>query len=163
MGNCFLAKISSTLPLTLSDYFTPLNTVAESNADTDFGSGGPLLLPDVVDSNGVTRHLAVGAGKDSIIYVVDRDNMGKFNSSSDNIYQQINGALSGGVWSEAELLQRSRLLRRGRRFDQGVSDFSWQAGDDGVVEKFAHVRISRRDAGNLGKRHERRHRLGRGE
>jgi Immunoglobulin I-set domain len=98
-GNCF-AKISSTLPLTLSDYFTPLNTVAESNADTDFGSGGPLLLPDVVDSNGVTRHLAVGAGKDSIIYVVDRDNMGKFNSSSDNIYQQINGALSGGVWSK---------------------------------------------------------------
>jgi hypothetical protein len=98
-GNCF-AKISSTLPLALKDYFTPLNTVAESNADTDFGSGGPLLLPDVVDSNGQTRHLAVGAGKDSIIYVVDRDNMGKFNSSKDNIYQQINGALSGGVWSK---------------------------------------------------------------
>jgi Ig-like domain-containing protein/immunoglobulin I-set domain protein len=98
-GNCF-AKISSTLPLTLSDYFTPLNTVAESNADTDFGSGGPLLLPDVTDSNGQTRHLAVGAGKDQIIYVVDRDNMGKFNSSNDNIYQQISGALSGGVWSK---------------------------------------------------------------
>jgi hypothetical protein len=98
-GNCF-AKISSTLPLALKDYFTPLNTVAESNADTDFGSGGPLLLPDVVDSNGQTRHLAVGAGKDAIIYVVDRDNMGKFNSSKDSIYQQINGALSGGVWSK---------------------------------------------------------------
>jgi len=98
-GNCF-AKISSTMPLALTDYFTPENTVAESNADTDFGSGGPLLLPDVVDSNGVTRHLAVGAGKDSIIYVVDRDNMGKFNSSKDNIYQQIGGALSGGVWSK---------------------------------------------------------------
>jgi len=26
--------------------------------------------------------------------------MGKFNSSKDNIYQQINGALSGGVWSK---------------------------------------------------------------
>jgi hypothetical protein len=98
-GNCF-AKISSTLPLALTDYFTPLNTVAESNADTDFGSGGPLLLPDVVDSNGQTRHLAVGAGKDSIIYVVDRDNMGKFNSGKDNIYQEIKGALSGGVWSK---------------------------------------------------------------
>jgi hypothetical protein len=98
-GNCF-AKISSTMPLALADYFTPQNTVQESDADTDFGSGGPLLLPDVVDSNGVTRHLAVGAGKDSIIYVVDRDNMGKFNSSTDNIYQQISGALSGGVWSK---------------------------------------------------------------
>jgi hypothetical protein len=98
-GNCF-AKISSTLPLALTDYFTPENTVQESDADTDFGSGGPLLLPDVVDANGLTRHLAVGAGKDSIIYVVDRDNMGKFNSSQDNIYQQISGALSGGVWSK---------------------------------------------------------------
>lgn len=98
-GNCF-AKISSTTPLALKDYFTPSNTVAESAGDTDFGSGGPLLLPDVTDSNGQTRHLAVGAGKDSIIYVVDRDKMGKFNSSNDNIYQKISGALSGGVWSK---------------------------------------------------------------
>jgi hypothetical protein len=88
------------MPLALKDYFTPSNTVLESGADTDFGSGGALLLPDVVDSNGKTRHLAVGAGKDEIIYVVDRDNMGKFNSSKDNIYQQISGALSGGVWSK---------------------------------------------------------------
>jgi hypothetical protein len=98
-GNCF-AKISSTVPLALKDYFTPSNTVTESAGDTDFGSGGPLLLPDVTDSNGQTRHLAVGAGKDSIIYVVDRDNMGKFNASKDNIYQQISGAISGGVWSK---------------------------------------------------------------
>lgn len=98
-GNCF-AKISSTMPLTLRDYFTPLNTVMESIADTDFGSGGPLLLPDVTDSTGKTRHLAVGAGKDSIIYVIDRDNMGKFNSSKNNIYQQISGAITGGVWSK---------------------------------------------------------------
>lgn len=99
-GNCF-AKISSSAPLTLLDYFTPLNTVSESNADTDFGSGGPLLLPDVVDSGGTTRHLAVGSGKDANIYVVDRDNMGKFNASNDNsIYQQINGQLAGGVWAK---------------------------------------------------------------
>jgi Immunoglobulin I-set domain len=98
-GNCF-AKISSTAPLTLLDYFTPLNTVAESDSDTDFGSGGELLLPDVVDSSGNTRHLAIGAGKDANIYVVDRDNMGKFHSSADNIYQTITGQLAGGVYSK---------------------------------------------------------------
>jgi hypothetical protein len=98
-GNCF-AKISSAGPLKLLDYFTPLNTVSESNADADFGSGGPLLLPDVVDSTGKPRHLAVGSGKDANIYVVDRDNMGKFNASKDNIYQQINGQLGGGVWAK---------------------------------------------------------------
>jgi hypothetical protein len=98
-GNCF-AKISSTAPVTLLDYFTPLNTVSESNADTDFGSGGPLLLPDLVDGSGKTHHLAVGSGKDANIYVVDRDNMGKFNGNADNIYQQINGQLAGGVFAK---------------------------------------------------------------
>jgi hypothetical protein len=98
-GNCY-AKISSLAPLKLLDYFTPLNTVSESAADADFGSGGPLLLPDVVDSTGTTRHLAVGSGKDANIYVLDRENMGKFNASKDNIYQQINGQLGGGVFAK---------------------------------------------------------------
>jgi hypothetical protein len=97
-GQCYV-KLSSAVPMKLLDYFTPSNTVSESNGDTDFGSGGPLLLPDLVDTNGTTRHLAVGSGKDAIIYVVDRDNMGKFNSTTDNIYQQINGQI-GGVWSK---------------------------------------------------------------
>jgi hypothetical protein len=98
-GNCYV-KIASTLPLTLLDYFTPLNTVSESNGDVDFGSGGPLLLPDIVDSAGKTRHLAVGSGKDANIYVLDRDNMGKFNGGADNIYQLITGQLSGGVYAK---------------------------------------------------------------
>ena len=97
-GQCYV-RLSSSAPMKLLDYFTPSNTVSESNSDTDFGSGGPLLLPDLVDGNGTTRHLAVGSGKDAIIYVVDRDNMGKFNSTADNIYQQINGQI-GGVWSK---------------------------------------------------------------
>ncbi|MGA2094770.1 MAG: immunoglobulin domain-containing protein [Candidatus Acidiferrum sp.] len=97
-GQCYV-KLSSSAPMTLLDYFTPSNSVSESDSDTDFGSGGPLLLPDLVDANGNTRHLAVGSGKDAIIYVVDRDNMGKFNSTADNIYQQINGQI-GGVWSK---------------------------------------------------------------
>jgi hypothetical protein len=97
-GQCYV-RLSSGAPITLLDYFTPSNTVSESNGDVDLGSGGPLLLPDLVDGNGTTRHLAVGSGKDAIIYVVDRDNMGKFNSGADNIYQQISGQI-GGVWSK---------------------------------------------------------------
>jgi len=97
-GNCFV-KLTTSSGLKLADYFTPHNTVAESNADTDFGSGGGILMLDVTDSGGNTRHLAVGAGKDSIIYVVDRDAMGKFNASTDQIYQEISGQLGGGVYS----------------------------------------------------------------
>ena len=97
-GNCFV-KLATSGKITLADYFTPLNTVAESNADQDLGSGGAIALPDVKDSSGTTRHLAVGAGKDAIIYVVDRDAMGKFNATSDQIYQEINGQLGGSVFS----------------------------------------------------------------
>jgi hypothetical protein len=97
-GNCFV-KLTTSGGLKLADYFTPHNTVAESNADTDFGSGGGILMLDVTDSGGNSRHLAVGAGKDSLIYVVDRDAMGKFNANTDQIYQEISGQLGGGVYS----------------------------------------------------------------
>src|SRR6266849_9829886 len=98
-GNCYV-KVSSTALLTLLDYFTPLKTVAESNVDEDLGSGGPLLLPDVADASGKTRHLAVGSGKDAIIYVLDRDNMGKFGAAQNNVYQQISGELAGGEFAK---------------------------------------------------------------
>jgi hypothetical protein len=91
-GNCFV-KLAAAPKMALLDYFTPLNTVSESNGDVDFGSGGPLLLPDLKDGAGVTHHLAVGAGKDQNIYVLDRDNMGKFNPSTNAIYQLISGIL----------------------------------------------------------------------
>src|SRR5208282_2938744 len=75
------------------DYFTMFNADAESAVDDDLGSGGLLLLPDQADASGNARHLAVGAGKDANLYVVDRDNLGKFNSSSNmNAYQYFAGA-----------------------------------------------------------------------
>jgi hypothetical protein len=86
--------------LTVADYFTMYNTVQESDNDEDLGSGGAIVLPDITDNNGGVHHLAVGAGKDTNIYVVNRDNMGKFNPDNDSaIYQEIDGALPGGVWS----------------------------------------------------------------
>jgi hypothetical protein len=98
-GNAFL-EFSPAGSLHVADYFTMHNTVAESSADIDLGSGGVIVLPDMVDSHGVTRHLAIGAGKDGNIYLVDRDNMGKFNPASDaNIYQELVGVLAGGEFA----------------------------------------------------------------
>lgn len=95
-GNCFVKVASGTLKLL--DYFTPSNTVTESSADEDLGSGGPLLVPDVMDALGKTRQLAVGSGKDGQIYVLDRNAMGKFNAGQNSIYQQI--ALGVSVFSK---------------------------------------------------------------
>lgn len=97
-GNTFL-KLAISPKLSVIDYFAPFDTVTESNQDIDLGSGGVLVLPDLVDANGTTRHLAVGAGKDKKIYVVDRNAMGKFNSTKNAIWQEIDGQLGGGVFS----------------------------------------------------------------
>ena len=98
-GNGFIKVSTTGGTLAVADYFEMDNTVAESNADEDLGSGGALVLPDLQDTSGATHHLAVGAGKDGQIYVVNRDSMGKFNPNNDNaIYQQLSGG-SAGVWS----------------------------------------------------------------
>ena len=100
-GNCIVKIKTSNLngSLSVSDYWTMYNTVAESSSDQDLGSGGALLLPDMIDVNGVTRHLLVGAGKDAHIYIANRDNLGKFWATSNaTLYQDVSGALAHGVW-----------------------------------------------------------------
>ncbi len=101
-GNA-MVKLSTTGTLSVADYFEMYNGPLESSQDLDLGSGGPLLLPDQTDANGKVHHLIVGAGKDKNIYLADRDNLGKFNPATDpfdsNIYQQINGAMAGLVYS----------------------------------------------------------------
>jgi hypothetical protein len=103
-GNAFI-KLSSTNSLQVTDYFDMDDTVAESNGDVDLGSGGPMLLPDQTDSSGVVRQLAVGAGKDGHLYVVNRSNMGKFSMSNNAIWEDMPGALPGGVWATPAYFQ----------------------------------------------------------
>ena len=106
-GNAFVRLTPGTGTLAVTDYFEEFNEITENNQDTDLGSGSAMVLPDMMDSGGNVHHLAVGAGKDSNIYVVNRDNMGKFNSSSNNIYQQVSGVLSGGIWSTPAYFQNT--------------------------------------------------------
>src|SRR5215831_4631671 len=98
-GNSFLKLSLAGGTLKVSDYFTLYNEVQESGSDQDLGSGGIMLLPDLTDGSGVVRHLAVGAGKDGTLYVVNRDAMGHFNSNGNQIWQELPGTLGGGIWS----------------------------------------------------------------
>jgi hypothetical protein len=41
-----------------------------------------LILPPMKDAKGKIRYLAIGAGKDQNIYIVDRTNIGKFNPNN---------------------------------------------------------------------------------
>ena len=99
-GNGFLKVSTAAGTLAVADYFEPFDTVAESASDQDLGSGGALVLPDLQDASGTVHHLAVGAGKDKRIYVVNRDSMGKFNPLNDSaISQEITGAIISPVFS----------------------------------------------------------------
>jgi hypothetical protein len=91
-GNAAVRLSTAGTVLSVADYFTPSNTVAESNQDLDFGSGSPMLLPDQVDASGVTRQLMFAAGKDGTIFMLNRANMGQFNASANQVYQQVQSA-----------------------------------------------------------------------
>jgi len=73
------------------DYFAPYDQENMRDQDLDLGSGGVILLPD---QPGKRPHLLVAAGKTGTIYVVDRDDMGKFNPNDDSlIVQSLPGAI----------------------------------------------------------------------
>ncbi len=98
-GDSFI-KLSSSNGLAVADYFTPWNQSSMDVNDQDLGSGGPILLPDSVGSS-AHRHLIIGAGKEGTLYLVDRDNMGHFNSANDSqIVQELKSAI-GGLFGSA--------------------------------------------------------------
>ena len=79
------------------DYFTPHDQATMNANDLDLGSGGTILLPD---QSGAHPHLALSAGKNGTIYVVDRDNMGHYVSGNDNqIVQSIVNSFPGGTFT----------------------------------------------------------------
>jgi len=97
-GNGFVKVSTSGGALEVTDYFTMSNTTSESSGDIDLGSGGAMVLPDSTYGTAGTLQLAVGAGKDGNIYVVNRNNLGKFSPTSNNVYQELPGAVPNGVW-----------------------------------------------------------------
>lgn len=98
-GNAFLKLSTSPKGLSVVDYFEMDNEEAENAIDYDLGSGGAVVLPDLLNSSGQTVHLAIGAGKDATIYLVSRDSMGRSSENNSNIYQQVAGVLPGLIFS----------------------------------------------------------------
>jgi fibronectin type 3 domain-containing protein len=79
--------------LQVADFFTVFNQAGLNTTDLDLGSGGPLLLPP---SAGSPAHpnLMVGGGKEGTIYLIDRDNMGKFDPNTDHVVQELPSAIT---------------------------------------------------------------------
>jgi hypothetical protein len=69
-------KLNPNNGLSVSDYFAPFNQVCLSNMDLDLGSSVPMLIPDQTNTN--IPRLLIEVGKEGRLYVINRDNMGKF-------------------------------------------------------------------------------------
>ncbi|QEC67241.1 T9SS type A sorting domain-containing protein [Panacibacter ginsenosidivorans] len=117
-------KLSSAL--TISSFFTPKNYEVLEGADLDFGVTQMMLIPN-------TNRVMVGV-KDGKLYLLNRDNMGGYNSTTDNILQTIDlggnaflrssmsyykGAQKEFVysWSENSLLRAFPYSRTTNLFD----------------------------------------------
>jgi hypothetical protein len=75
-------RIGTTTALSVTDYFAPNDQATLSLNDTDLGSGGVTLLPD--QTSGPVPHLLISGGKEGVLYLIDRDNMGHFQVASNN-------------------------------------------------------------------------------
>ncbi|HLJ29961.1 MAG TPA: pyrrolo-quinoline quinone [Candidatus Angelobacter sp.] len=78
-GNSVL-KLSPSLALL--DYFTPADQAQLDSNDLDLGASGPMLPP--FQSGATDPDLVIEGGKDGNLYLVNRDNMGKFNSAANS-------------------------------------------------------------------------------
>jgi hypothetical protein len=67
---------------TVVDLFTPSNWPSLDEHDLDFGSGGLMILPD---QPGNTPHLAVAAGKNATMFLMNEDSLGGYSASSNNV------------------------------------------------------------------------------
>jgi hypothetical protein len=98
--------------LTVTDSFTPFNQDNLSSEDQDVASGGALILPDQTTG---PKHLLIQVGKQGTIYVINRDNLGGFNASTDNVVEEVTGQ-TNGLWSTPTF------------FNNGI--YMWGTNDD---------------------------------
>lgn len=79
------------------DSFTPAAYQQLNNNDTDFGSGGVMLLPVV--SGQTAPPMAVAMGKDAVLYLLNQTALGrlKVNDAGALQWQRLGGS-GGGLW-----------------------------------------------------------------
>jgi len=75
--------VKLTTSLTVSSYFTPYRQYCDDIGDGDLGSGGVMLIPNMVGSSRMV--FAIANGKDGNLYVMDRTNPGGYAGPAGNI------------------------------------------------------------------------------
>jgi fibronectin type 3 domain-containing protein len=107
--------------LRVADFFTPFNEAILNQNDRDVGSGGLLLLPDSMGST-ATPHLMVGGGKEGRLYLLNRDNLGKFDPNTDHVVQEM--LLPDGIFETPALFGNSIYFAAAFHHGEPVTAYS---------------------------------------
>ena len=83
-----VVKLGTANGLAVSDYFTPLDEASLDANDTDFGSGAATILID--QPLAPIPRLIIGGGKEGNLFLLNRDNLGKFSSTTNNVVETVN-------------------------------------------------------------------------
>jgi len=104
-GDSFIKLTSN---LTVADWFSPFDQSNLDSNDLDLGSGGAAILVDLPLTSPFP-HLIVGGGKgtgfDGELYVINRDNLGNFNSTSDTGIVVQEFPLGSGIFATSAFWQ----------------------------------------------------------
>ena len=83
---------------TITDEFTTNQQAELDSEDGDVGSGGMMVIP--TQTTGSYPHLAVQAGKAGTLFLLNRDNLGGYNTTTDQVLQELPYTVGDvGVWS----------------------------------------------------------------
>jgi hypothetical protein len=83
-----VVKLSTASGLSVADYFTPSDQATLDANDTDFGSGAATILID--QPSGPVPHLLIGGGKEGNLFLLNRDSMGQFSNTTNNVVETVN-------------------------------------------------------------------------
>jgi len=112
--------------LSVLDYFAPDNNAYLASHDADLGSGGNVLLPGSTSF----PHELLGGGKDGNIFVINRDSMGGYNNTSNNVLQTVHTGTS-----QFDNIFSTPVYWNGMIYIHCDNDvlraFSWNAGTTG--------------------------------
>ena len=72
------APSSASTAVTVADYFTPSNQAYLQQNDLDLGGTEPILVND--PASGVAPHLLIASDKNGYIYLLNADNLGRYDS-----------------------------------------------------------------------------------
>ncbi len=136
-GDTLLKFVLSGNSLRVLDYFTPYNQANLEENNLDLSTFAPVLLPD---QPGNYPHLIVGAGKQGIIYVLNRDSLGHYNPYGDTqIVQELRGVMNYNFstptyWNENVYFGSASDFIKAFSLNNGLLSSSWTSRSPAKID-----------------------------